>query len=160
MNYELLSLAIGTTALVISLITVVRTRKNTSKLIELEEIHAAVSKKQLEEYETKDKEKNKTTLQATLELEPKSKGKFVVQNSGQSKAKNINLTLINNMGKGNPIQSWDYNEKNPYLSLNPKERYFIKLVFSSSDTATVYEVELSWENEDGSFDKKQFVLSK
>lgn len=149
-------IAVG--AVVISFVALVRTRKNSKKLIELEEIHAKLSKKQLEEYEAKEKESVKANLKVNL-LASGSSGKFIVENMGPAKATEIFFSLSDEGGH-NPLVKNDFNTKIPFPLLNPGEDYFLLARFPLSVTQMIYDINLSWHNEDGSRGVKTFSVSR
>tara|TARA_R100001594_G_scaffold38614_1_gene69945 strand:+ start:201 stop:671 length:471 start_codon:yes stop_codon:yes gene_type:complete len=155
---EIINSIISIVAVIISLIALIRGRKNSQKLIELEEIHAQLSLKQLEEYEKKEADSLKASLNVSLHADGSS-GKYVIENRGPAVAKNIYFSL-NEEGGHNPLVSSDFEKKIPYPLLNPGEAYHFKARFPLAVTQMIYSVDLRWHTEDGILHKKTFTVSR
>lgn len=155
---EIINPLISIIAVIISLIALVRGRKNSKKLIELEEIHAQLSRKQLEEYENREAESLKASLVVNLRSEGSS-GKFIIQNNGPAVAKNIYFSLTEE-GDHNPLEGGDFEKKIPYPLLNPGESYHFLASFPLAVTQMIYGVDLRWHTEDGTQHKKTFMASR
>lgn len=155
---EVINSIISIVAVSISLVSLIRGRKNTQKLIELEEIHAQLSRKQLEEYERKEADSLKASLAVSLQADSRS-GKFIVENMGPAAAKNIYFSL-NEEGDHNPLINGDFEKKIPYPLLNPGESYHFMARFPLAITQMIYGVDLRWHTEDGIQHKKSFKVSR
>lgn len=155
---EAINALISIVAVIISLVALIRGRNNSKKLIELEEIHAQLSRKQLEEYENMEAEKLKASLGVILRSEGSS-GKFIIENKGPALAKNIYFYLTEE-GDHNHLVGGDFETKIPYPLLNPGESYHFLASFPLAVTQTVYGVNLRWHTEDGIQHKKTFTVSR
>jgi len=155
---EVISSLISIVAVVISLVALVRGRQNSRKLIELEEVHAQLSRKQLEEIERTEAESSKAILSVSLDAEGSS-GKFVVENKGPAVAKNIYFSLTAD-GDHSPLVSGDFEKKIPFPLLYPGARYHFLASFPLSVTQMVYGVDLRWHTEDGIQHKNRYMVSR
>lgn len=155
--FELITTFISVLALIISVISMTRTRRNSKKLIELEEIHAELSKKQIAQIELLEKEKKASSLNVQFEGSGDPK-KLVISNSGPSSATNIRLCLTED-NNHNPLISGDYEEKLTYKLLHPGEQYHFLATFPISVSQRVYHVNLKWTNEDGSQTNRDYNVS-
>lgn len=155
---EVINPLISLLAVILSVVSLVRSRKNTKKMIELEEVHAQLSRKQLEEYEERERESLKANIGVRLETEGSS-GRFVVENSGPAIAKNIHFSLTQD-GEHNPLVGGDYKEKSPFPILNAGDSYYFLASFPLEVTQMIYGVELRWHTEDGIQHKKSFSVSR
>ena len=155
---DVINSIISVVAVVISLVALIRGRKNSQKLIELEEVHAQLSRKQLEEYEKKEADSLKASLAVSLQTDGSS-GKFIIENMGPASAKKIYFSL-NEEGDHNPLISGDFNKKIPYPLLNPGETCHLMASFPLAVTQMIYGVDLRWHTEDGIQHKKTFTVSR
>lgn len=155
---EVINPIISIVAVIISLVALIRGRKNSQKLIELEEIHAQLSRKQLEEYERKEADSLKADLTVGLQVHGSS-GKFLIENKGPAVAKNIYFSL-NEEGNHNPLVDGDFEVKIPYPLLNPGDGYHFLANFPQAVTQMIYGVDLRWHTEDGVQYKKTFTVSR
>jgi hypothetical protein len=132
---DMITPLISILAVIISLVALIRGRKNSQKLIELEEIHAQLSRKQLEEYERQETDSLKANLTVSLQADGSS-GRFIIENKGPAVAKKIYFSLIEE-GEHNPLVSGDFEKKIPYPQLNPGESYHFLASFPLS-TVLIY----------------------
>lgn len=149
---------ISVIAVAISFIALIRSRQNTQKLIELEEIHAQLSKRQLAEYAERELESTKANLAVRLESMSTS-GKFVIENSGPAVAKNIYFSLTQD-GDHNPLVAGDFDKKIPFPHLNAGDSYYLLANFPLEVTQMIYGIDLRWYTEDGKEHKKTFSVSR
>lgn len=156
--YDLVDRSIAIIAIIISTIALVRGRRNTDKLIELEEIHAKLSKEYLDEFERNKKESTKAKINVRLEMTGHT-GKFLIENKGLAVAEKIYFSL-NEEGGHNPLAVSDFSNKNPYPSLHPGESYYLRANFPLSVTQKIYGVDMRWNSEDGTQHKKSFTVSR
>lgn len=156
--FEIITSVISIVALVVSVVSLVRTRKNQEKLLEFEEVHAALSKHQLEEIKIQDALKLKANISVSLEGYT-SDFKFYIENNGPASAREIRFSLINEL-EHNPLVSGDFEGKLKYPSLEPGDCYYLLASFPISVTQNIYEVELRWVNEDGTNATKVFTVSR
>lgn len=155
---EVISSLISIVAVIISLVALIRGRKNSQKLIELEEVHAQLSRKQLEEFERVEAENLKAILLVSLDTEGSS-GKFIIENKGPAVAKSIYFSLTEDSDH-NPLVGGDFEKKTPYPLLNPGERYHFLASFPLSVTQMIYGVDLRWHTENGVQHKKRYMVSR
>ncbi len=155
---EAINPIVSVVAVIISLVALIRGRQNSQKLIELEEVHAQLSRKQLEEYERKEADSLKASLSVSLKTDGSS-GKFLIENMGPAAAKNIYFSL-NEEGDHNPLVSGDFEKKMPYPLLNPGDSYHFLASFPLAVTQMIYGVDLRWHTENGVQHKKAFTVSR
>ena len=155
---EVINPLISIIAIIISLVALIRGRTNTRKLIELEEVHVQLSRKQLEEYARKETDSLKASLGIILEDEGGS-GRFIIENKGPAIAKNIYFSL-NQEGDHNPLISGDFENKIPYPLLNPGESYYFRADFPLAVDQMIYGIDLRWDTKDGRQYKKAFMVSR
>lgn len=155
---NVISSIISIIAVIISVVALIRGRQNSEKLIELEEIHAQLSRKQLEEFERAEKERFKANIGVSLQTSGGT-GMFLIENKGPATAKNIFFSL-NEEGKYNPLVRGDFEAKIPFPLLYPEESYHFRAHFPLSVTQKLYGVDLRWETEDGTQHKQSFTVSR
>lgn len=155
---DVISALISIIAVIISVVALIRGRQNSEKLIELEEIHAQLSRRQLEEFERAEKESLKANIGVSLQTSGSS-GKFLIENKGPATAKNIFFSL-NEEGNHNPLVGGDFESKIPYPLLHPGDSYHFRANFPLSVTQKLYGVDLRWETDDGIQHKKSFTVSR
>jgi hypothetical protein len=143
-------------AVVVSCVALIRVRKNTSRLIELEEIHARLSQRQLQKLDEQDKERLKAKLNVCLDS---SNEKFIIENVGLAKASDIYFSLGQD-NQHNPLVHGDFEHKIPYPALNRNEKYFLRASIPLNVTQIIYHIDLRWFNEDGSQEKKTYAVSR
>ncbi|TQV65687.1 hypothetical protein FKG94_28215 [Exilibacterium tricleocarpae] len=148
-NFEIITTLISVLAVVISTISLIRTRKQAKKLMEYERLHAEVSRRQLAEMDEVKSQKNKTSLVAEIEHYPENHASsFVIMNNGISDATNIYFSLTEE-NESNPIVQKSLENKTPYQLLRPGEYYDIAASFPINIKQQVFNICLRWSNADG-----------
>jgi hypothetical protein len=155
-NFELLTLLLSTIAAVISVVSLVRTRKVQEEQMRLGRVTAELSQRQLERLAQEDEEKSKAYIHVTLE----KKGtdyRFWIRNQGRAKAKDVWVSL-DSEGSDNPLVGSDYKNKIPIPFLNPGgEMSLIAAIHMGSSGK--YKMSARWINEDQSQSSEEFFLS-
>lgn len=155
---EVVTTIIAVIAISISIISLYNSCKTSKKMVDLEEIHAKVSKIQLQKYETEEKEKQKANLHVELQSE-RGSGKFLIENRGPASAKNIHFH-ITEKNDHNPLVGGDYENKTPLPILNKGESYFFLASFPINISQSIYEISLRWTNADKSQESRNYSLSR
>jgi hypothetical protein len=158
-KFEILSLLTSILAVSVSLLALYRTRKTQNAFLELEKVHAELSRKQLEEFKEKEKLKSKALLKAEMEHGSSSTYYIHILNNGNSCAKNITFELDEGC-EHNPLIKGDYDNKLPYQILNPNEEFRLFASILLSVSQSIYPIILKWMNEDGTNGECQCVLSR
>ncbi|WP_422491308.1 hypothetical protein [Endozoicomonas sp. ALE010] len=156
--YEILTLCVSSLAVVVSLVAIIRTRKVDTAMLRLEEVHAELSKKQIELIEKEKKEQEKASIKVELVKYSRSDYKFHITNHGRSPARNIRFSLTQNCND-NPLVMGEYKDKIPYPLLNPDETFTLIAAITLGMSSTIFPVEVIWQNEDGSDEKRVCVTS-
>ena len=105
-------------------------------MVDLEEIHAKVSKIQLQRYEAEEKKQQKPNLHVELQSE-RGSGKFLIENRGPAFAENIHFYLTEK-NDHNPLVGGDYENKTPFPMLNIGESYFLLASFPINVSQSIY----------------------
>lgn len=155
--FEVLTLLVGLVAVVISVTSLVCTRRVQVEQLELQRTTAALAKKQLEIIIREENSSNNAHIDISIEQHTNAH-KFVVTNVGQGVAKEVSFS-VEPHGKGdNPIIESDYREKIPIPILKPGGSVGILAAFSMGD-ATAFDVVLSWKNSNGNMIEDQTFVS-
>lgn len=142
--YELLTLSVSVVAIIISAVTLVRTRKLASEQLALERITAELSGLQIKGLEENEKLKTKPQLNVAL-TKLGSSNHFIVSNTGRGSAFNVNFELIDCLHS--PLNS-DVNHILPYPEMKPSSRF--KLLASMYIGSPLkYQVKLTWQEASG-----------
>jgi hypothetical protein len=143
-KYEILTLVVSLLAIIVSAVSLVRTRKIAAQQLELEKITAELSKKQLEEI----LKSNENALKASVEVELQSSGdnkNLIICNKGRAEAKNVSIKVL---GDYDPTTKDDFDSKIPIKSLRPGKR--VSLFASGAfGTPSRYDIEVTWDNPNG-----------
>lgn len=143
-KYELLTLLVSVLAVVVSTISLIRTRKIASQQLQLEKITAELSKKQLEQI----LENEKQAEQAFIDVELYSVGsnnELSLTNNSHAVAQDIQLKFISDY---DPTIQSDFESKIPISSLRPGKEVTL-IAISEMGTPSSFEVEVTWTNPDG-----------
>lgn len=143
-SYEFLTLLVSLLAVILSAVSLFRTRRTAIRQLALQEITAELSKKQLEKIKESEEDAKKTFIEVKL-VSLKDYNKFVICNVGEAEAKNVSIKVL---GDYNPIVSNDFEDKIPIKSLRPRQEVSL-LSVSELGTPSSFEVEVSWENPTG-----------
>ena len=138
---EIVTIICSLLALTISLISLVRTRKHQDRILQLEEINARLSEKQLEELENSDKQKLKTTVDVSTR-----DGSLVISNSGGSEASNISLSFAN--PEQNLLARGEF-DKLPLRVLQPFKSFKLFGFYNTDQSPEQIQVIVGWINLDG-----------
>lgn len=142
--YELLTLLTSIIAIVISAVSLVRTRKLAAEQLELERITADLSKLQIKSIEEQENLKTKPQLNVTITKLGNS-NHFIVANTGKGSAYKVNLELID--CQDNPLTS-EIRHILPYPEMKQNSRFKLLAAFHMSSPLT-YQVKLTWQESSG-----------
>ncbi|NVK25963.1 MAG: hypothetical protein HWE10_13635 [Gammaproteobacteria bacterium] len=149
-NFEKLSLAISIVAFIVSLVSIIRAQKTQSAFLELEKVHAELSKKQLQELNETEENKNKTDLSINI-----YDGNMFICNRGNTVASEISLEF-SNAGDDHIIES--EKSKLPYPTLNPHEEIKMIATYNTSEAPLLVPIKMKWKNIDGTYSEYNGVL--
>lgn len=143
----MISASISLLAVVVSVVALLRSRKNHAQLLELERVHAELSQRQIDEIEERKCEALKASLVAHLEKADQGY-KFVITNKGEATASNIYFALEQD-NEHNPLIHGDFEQKIPFPALAPNEHYHLLAHIPLNIRQLTYEISLRWDNQDG-----------
>lgn len=149
-NFEFISILSSSTALLISLLSIVRARKTQAAFLKLEKIHAELSKKQLDEIESNETNKGKTELVIAIQ-----NGDLILSNKGSVKARDIELEFSKD--KDNLLVGGELS-KLPYPILNPDEKFKLLASYNLKQAPPLFQIKVKWINLDGSKGEYEGVL--
>jgi len=151
-KFEILSLLISALAVIISTMSLMRTRKLAKEQLELERVTAELSRLQIESLAEEKSNKTKPKFNVNLTKLGKSYN-FYISNTGQGSAYNVNFELIG--CEDSPLSSHDLQDKFPHPEIKPNSR--VKLLAAiHMGSPRKYQVKLTWENENGDKDEEIF----
>lgn len=154
-NFEALSLVISSLAVLISIISLIRTKKLAEEQLELEKVTAELSRLQIENIAVERADKTKPKFNVSLIKIGKSHN-FYISNTGQGSAYNINFELVN--CEDSPLFTSELLDIFPYQEMKPNSR--IKLSASLYLNSPIkYQSKLSWEDEMGNKYEDMFWTS-
>jgi len=141
-KYEITSLIISIIALIISTVSIVRARKIQASFLELEKVHAELSRKQLEELNCAENLRNKANLNVTI-----YNGSLLIKNIGIAKASNIEVYFDDI-----EFDCILLSEKNklPYPVLNASEEFKLVASYHTKNAPQLVPIKLKWKNMDDS----------
>lgn len=144
-KFEILSLLISSLAVMISTVSLMRTRKLANEQLELEKVTAELSRLQIERIAEEKSNKSKPKFNVNLTKLGKSYS-FYISNTGQGSAYNVNFELID--CEDSPLSLHDLQDKFPHQEIKPNSR--VKLLAAiHMGSPTKYQVKLTWQNESG-----------
>lgn len=153
--YEQLSLLVSVLAVIISTVSLVRTRKLAKEQLELERVTAELSKLQIQSIEEDRASKKKPKFNVTLSNLGKSSF-FYISNTGQGSALDVNFELVD--CDDNPLTG-DFSEKFPHPEMKANSR--VKLMAAiHMGSPLKYQVKLSWKNESGESQNEIFWVTR
>lgn len=155
-DYELLTILLSSLAAIISVVSLIRTRKIQEEQMRLEKITAELSQRQLERMAQEDKDKKKANLRVTLD-HAGADSRFWIRNHGHSKAKDVWITLASE-GSYNPLVAAEYSDKIPISFLSPGGEVSLQAVLLMGDPGK-YIMSAHWINEDDSQSSAEFFFS-
>lgn len=142
-SYETLTLLVSLLAVVISTVSLVRSRKLSEEQLKLERITAELSAYQIKEIEERESLKDKPKIAVRLAKLGDS-SEFVVANTGQGSAYDIGFELID--CKENPLYDAQY--KLPFPELRPSSTFKLRAAFHMSSPMQ-YQVKVNWRDSTG-----------
>jgi len=142
--YELLTLLASIIAIVISAVSLVRTRKLAAEQLELERITAELSRLQIKSIEEQEHLKTKPQLNVAI-TKLGSSSHFIVANTGKGSAYKVNLDLID--CQDNPLTS-EIHHILPYPEMKQNSRFKLLAAFHMSSPCK-YQVKLTWQDSTG-----------
>jgi thioesterase domain-containing protein len=144
---EIITALISLLAVSVSLVALRRSRQNNAQLLELEKVHAELSRRQIDEIEERKREALKAKLTVRLE-KADTDYRFVITNQGQSTASNIYFG-IEQGNEHNPLVRGDFEQKIPFPALAPNESYHLLAHIPIDIRQLTYEISIRWNNPDG-----------
>jgi type II secretory pathway pseudopilin PulG len=153
---DLLTLIVSLLAVIISLVSLVRTRRVSERQLQLQAKQEELAQAQLVLAQADRLEKSKANL--VVSLQARSKGhRFFVVNQATVPARNVQFVLCPAAGKKSPLTN-DFPKVIPATVLPPgQEVTFIAAI--SYDTGTTFDCTWSWENPDGTREKRSSVVT-
>lgn len=142
--YELLTLLASIIAIVISAVSLMRTRKLAAEQLELERITAELSKLQIKSIEEQEHLKTKPQLNVAITKLGNS-SHFIVSNTGKGSAHKVNLELID--CQNNPLTS-EIHHILPYPEMKQNSRFKLLAAFHMGSPLK-YQVKLTWQDSSG-----------
>ncbi|MAD45463.1 MAG: hypothetical protein CMI02_07715 [Oceanospirillaceae bacterium] len=154
-NFETLTLLVSLLAVIISTISLVRTRKLAKEQLELERVTAELSRLQIQSLEEDRESKTKPKFNVTLSKLGKSSF-FYISNTGEGTAYEVNFELVD--CEDSPLTS-DLSEKFPHPEMKPNSR--VKLIAAMHlGSPSKYQVKLSWKNSSGENQSETFWVTR
>ena len=154
-DYETITLLVSIVAIVISTVSLIRTNKVASQQLELEKVHAELSKKHLEKINNEEKIQAIAIIDVDL-VEADENYRFIIKNIGGSTASDVFFSL--SACERNPLVQNDVKGKLPITSLRPNksvELMATKILNCDSE----YTVNVRWTNPDGTNSKDSMILT-
>jgi hypothetical protein len=150
--FESLTLLVALLGVVVSVVSLVRTRRLderqqqlSKKQEELTDLQLQLLRREVEE-QTRD-----ATPPADVRVSLEGSGrdaKFVVTNWGYGPARTVDFKIKKQEGRSSPLARGDYEEKLPIPELLPGDRVTFIAVLGF-DTGTTFDVVLTWTDADG-----------
>ncbi|MDO6451964.1 hypothetical protein Q4490_00170 [Neptunomonas phycophila] len=138
-KYEIISTLVSILAIVVSTISLVRTRKLVQEQLELEKVTAELSKLQIDGIKREKAEKIKPKLNVVLSKLDKNYY-FYITNTGQGTAYNVNFELVD--CEDSPLVG-DLLEKFPHPEMKTNSR--VKLIAAIHKQSPLkYQAKVSW----------------
>lgn len=141
-QYEALTLLVAILAIIVSVVSLVRTRRIQDKQMEFQKLAATLSSKQLEIIE----KENAARINVRLERD-RGGEHFSIVNEGKAVARDIHIAL-DGTSNDNPFIVNDYTEKIPIKSLHPGNSVRV-LAGLDMQSARQYTILVRWTNPDG-----------
>ena len=143
-HYELLTLSASVIAIIISAVSLIRTRKLAAEQLELERITAKLSKLQIKSIEEQEHLKTKPQLNVAITKLGNS-SHFIVANTGKGSAYKVNFELID--CQDNPLTN-EIQHILPYPEMKQNSRFKLLAAFHMSSPLK-YQVKLTWQDSSG-----------
>lgn len=153
-KYEVISTLVSVLAIIVSTISLIRTRKLAKEQIELEKVTAKLSELQIEGIEQEKAERNKPKFNVSLTKLGKSHY-FYITNTGQGTAYDVNFELID--CDDSPLTN-DVNHKFPHPEMKPKSR--VKLIAALHlQSPLKYQAKVSWKDSENTSHEETFWVT-
>lgn len=154
-GYEQLSFLVSVLAVVISTVSLVRTRILAKEQLELERVTAELSKLQIQSLEEDRVRKTKPKFNVTLSKLGKASF-FYISNTGEGSAFDVNFELVD--CDDSPLTG-DFSEKFPHPEMKANSR--VKLMAAMHMGSPLkYQVKLSWKDEAGASQDEKFWVTR
>lgn len=150
MDTNQLGIIISAVALIVSVVSLISTRKTQNKLLEFEKVHARLSEIQITDLSASNALKFKADVRADL-----FNGSIYLENKGPACASNINIafeTESDNHIIGSEL------EHLPIEKLDAGRNFKLIGSYDTCDAPPVFTVIVSWENEDETKQSNREVL--
>jgi hypothetical protein len=154
-SYELLILLTSLLAVVVSFVSLVRTRKVALEQLALERVTAELSKMQMKNIKEENDAKNQPKFNVTIQRIGKS-SHFYVSNTGQGTAYNVNFELVD--CSDSPLTS-DIKEKLPYSEMKHNSRFKLMAAIHLNSPYK-YDVKLTWLDCDSNPQYENFCVTR
>ncbi|MDO6775611.1 MULTISPECIES: hypothetical protein [unclassified Shewanella] len=140
-KYEIISSLVSLLAIVVSSVSLIRTRKLAKEQLELERVTAELSKLQIESIELEKADKIKPKFNVSLTKLGKSYS-FYISNTGQGSAFDVRFELVD--CENSPLCS-DVEEKFPHPEMKPNTR--VKLIAAIClGSPLKYQAKITWKD--------------
>ena len=149
-SFQVINIIFTFSALLLSIFSFIRSYKIQSKLLKLEEVHAKLSRKQLEQLTVNENNKGKTKIAISIR-----NGNIVLSNDGGAIADSIQLEFLK--GEDNKLAKGECN-KLPYPRLYPNEKFILIATYNHYSTLSIINIKVKWKNQDGSNDIHEGVI--
>jgi len=157
-----ISTLVATVALIVSLVSLVRTRRTHANQLKLQEEHlqlqrttAELHAKQLQLLDSQDLRSRRGVLGVSL-VRTHRGYEFLIENTGEIAVKNIRFELLE--CPDSPLVRGDYDRKLPVPLLHPRGSVSLLAALSSS-TPLSYEARLTWVDPDDTEQTSVFYVS-
>ncbi|MBO9491823.1 hypothetical protein J7384_15795 [Endozoicomonas sp. G2_1] len=141
-KFEVISTLVSILAIIISSVSLVRTRKLAKEQLDLEKITAKLSQLQIENLAEEKANKKKPNFNVTLSKLGKSYY-FYISNTGQGSAYNLKFELVD--CDDSPLISSELEDKFPHPEMKNNSRIKLNAAIHLSSPRK-YQVKLSWED--------------
>ncbi|MCE6976203.1 hypothetical protein EI534_01895 [Pseudomonas frederiksbergensis] len=152
--FETLTLLISVLAIVVSTVSLVRTRKISEEQLKLEKVTAELSARQIQEIEEQKSLKNKASMHVRINKLGDG-SEFVIANNGQGSAYDVDFELID--CDHNPL--YDVKNRLPHPVLKSRSVIKLKAAFHMGSDVK-YQAKVSWRNEEGAVQDEIFWVSR
>lgn len=153
--HELLTLLVSIVAIVVSAVSLVRTRKLAAEQLELERITAELSRLQIKSMEEQEDLKTKPQLNVAI-TKLGNASHFIVANTGRGSAYKVNFELID--CQDNPLTS-EVRHILPYPEMKQSSRFKLLAAFHMSSPLK-YQVKLTWQDSSGGEQSEIYWVSR
>ena len=154
--YEILTSLTAIVAVIISILSLNRTRRIQAKQLEFEAITTALANKQLEILTKEEQLAERAHVTVDLVRVGASDYRFVIMNQGAVVALDVTFE-IDSVSPYNPLLRSETERKLPYPSLQPGQSFTLIASFNMQSPLS-YDVHLKWQNPNGSLKTKKIHL--